>query len=84
MPLVQATMDCDLSTAGSASMYLHVLNGSGVRSPARFFTTNHDDSGGSIYLVATRIGTGPAYEESLLQVPPGGAANRLLYKGPLP
>ena len=83
--IVQATLDCDLSAAPSAAYYLHVVNRSSVQSPARAFVVGHASSGGGwAYLVATHLGGGSDYEESVLLVPPGGGDNQLLYKAPLP
>jgi hypothetical protein len=80
-PVVQATLDCDLSQATAA--FLHVVNSSSAQSPARAFTVGSSTTGGSAYLIATHLGTGNDYEESVLLVPASGA-NQLLYKAPLP
>lgn len=83
-PVVQASLECDLSHGTSSTYYLHVVNGSSVQSPALAFTVGFNTGGGSAYLIATHLGTGKDYEESILLVPPAGGANQLLYKAPMP
>jgi hypothetical protein len=86
IPLAQVTFDCDLSGVTSPA-YLHVYNPS-FQSPSRAFTAARDDNGGSMYLLATQLPAalraGTDYEETVLLVPPQGAADELLYKGPMP
>jgi len=79
--VAQLKLDCDLTDPTPG--YLHIYNGSGANSPARVFLTTHDDSGGSVYLIATQVASG-GYEEAVLHVRPSGGGSLLLYRAVLP
>lgn len=82
-PVISVALSCDLG--GAAPLYLHIANFS-AKSPLQVFIMDQDPQGGSIYLLAsaTKLRSGPDYEEAILFVSADGSINRLLYEARLP